>query len=226
MGPILEEVGRIGYRVGRRPGWLPACSWPVSRLAAQSDEWLEAQGRLTEPMQLRAGAERYEPIAWDDAFARIGAELRALASPNEAIFYTSGRTSNEAAFLWQLFARELGTNNMPDCSNLCHESSGTALKQVIGVGKGTVTLADFDEADAIFVIGQNPGSNHPRMFTTLLAAKRLVELGNLARLAFAKGGDHLRKCLEYVLKLVTLAQPAFNLEVARRHVPQQALDLE
>jgi molybdopterin-dependent oxidoreductase alpha subunit len=123
-------------------------------------------------MQLQPGSDRYEPIAWDDAFERIGERLRGLASPNEAVFYTSGRTSNEAAFLWQLFARELGTNNLPDCSNLCHESSGTALREAIGIGKGTVALADFDEADAIFVIGQNPGSNHPRMFTTLLAAKR------------------------------------------------------
>jgi molybdopterin-dependent oxidoreductase alpha subunit len=146
--------------------------WPLSRLAAQGDDWLEAQGRLVEPMQRRPGSDRYEPIAWDDAFARIGEHLRGLASPDEAVFYTSGRTSNEAAFLWQLFARELGTNNLPDCSNLCHESSGTALKESIGVGKGTVSLADFDEADAIFVIGQNPGSNHPRMFTSLLAAKR------------------------------------------------------
>ncbi len=146
--------------------------WPVARLAEQSDQWLEARGRVVEPMILRAGSDRYEPIAWDDAFARIGERLRGLASPDQAVFYSSGRTSNEAAFLWQLFVRELGTNNLPDCSNLCHESSSTALKDAIGVGKGTVSLADFDLADAIFVIGQNPGSNHPRMFTTLLAAKR------------------------------------------------------
>jgi anaerobic selenocysteine-containing dehydrogenase len=102
----------------------------------------------------------------------IAGELNALTSPDEAIFYTSGRTSNEAAFLYQLFVRQFGTNNLPDCSNMCHESSGTALVETIGVGKGTVTLDDFDLADAIFVIGQNPGTNHPRMLTSLQRAKR------------------------------------------------------
>ena len=165
-----RHVAREATRA--RAGREIFAEWPIARLAAQGDMWLEAQGRLVEPMHRPPGADRYQPISWDDAFARIGSHLRALASPDEAVFYTSGRTSNEAAFLWQLFARELGTNNLPDCSNLCHESSGTALKQVIGVGKGTVSLSDFDQADAIFVIGQNPGSNHPRMFTTLLAAKR------------------------------------------------------
>ena len=120
----------------------------------------------------RAGATHFEPIGWDEAFARVGAELRDLASPDQAVFYTSGRTSNEAAFLWQLFARQLGTNNLPDCSNLCHESSGEGLGEAIGVGKGTVSLEDIERADAIFVIGQNPGTNHPRMLTTLAAAKR------------------------------------------------------
>jgi molybdopterin-dependent oxidoreductase alpha subunit len=144
----------------------------IAELDARDDQWLEAQGRLTEPMWLPAGGERYEPIGWDAAFARIADHLRALATPDEAIFYTSGRTSNEAAFLWQLFARAFGTNNLPDCSNMCHESSGTGLTETIGEGKGTVGLADFELCDLILVLGQNPGSNHPRMLTVLQAAKR------------------------------------------------------
>jgi molybdopterin-dependent oxidoreductase alpha subunit len=121
---------------------------------------------------LRRGATHYEKVGWDEAFRLIAEELNALDSPDEAAFYTSGRTSNEAAFLYQLFVRQFGTNNLPDCSNMCHESSGRALTETIGVGKGTVTLQDFDLADLIFVIGQNPGTNHPRMLTTLRAAKR------------------------------------------------------
>jgi molybdopterin-dependent oxidoreductase alpha subunit len=144
----------------------------VADLAAQSDHWLNHQGRLTEPMVLRSGATHYEPIAWADAFALIAKELHGLTSPNEASFYTSGRTSNEAAFLYQLFVRRFGTNNLPDCSNMCHESSGFALKETIGVGKGTVTLKDFELADAIFIVGQNPGTNHPRMLTSLEHAKQ------------------------------------------------------
>ncbi len=144
----------------------------VADLAAQSDMWLDHQGRITHPMVLRAGSDHYEPIEWDAAFALIAAELNGLSSPDEASFYTSGRTSNEAAFLYQLFARQFGTNNLPDCSNMCHESSGTGLKQSIGIGKGTVKLEDFEEADAIFVIGQNPGTNHPRMLTSLQKAAR------------------------------------------------------
>ncbi len=143
----------------------------VAELAAQSDHWLNAQGRLVEPLVLRAGASHYEPIAWDEAFALAARELRTLPSPDAAAFYTSGRTSNEAAFLWQLFARKFGTNNLPDCSNMCHESSGVALTEAIGIGKGTVKVADFELADAIFVVGQNPGTNHPRMLSTLEAAK-------------------------------------------------------
>ncbi len=143
----------------------------VLELAGQSDHWLNAQGRFTEPLVLRPGATHYAPIAWDEAFALIARELHALPTPNAAAFYTSGRTSNEAAFLWQLFARQFGTNNLPDCSNMCHESSGVALHESIGIGKGTVTLEDFEHADAIFVIGQNPGTNHPRMLAALAAAK-------------------------------------------------------
>ncbi|MDX3089918.1 MULTISPECIES: FdhF/YdeP family oxidoreductase [Streptomyces] len=144
---------------------------PVSDLAGRSGYWLGQQGRLTHPMYLPEGADHYEPIGWDRAFDIVAEELRALASPDEAVFYTSGRTSNEAAFLYQLFARELGTNNLPDCSNMCHESSGSALTETIGVGKGSVLLDDLHKADLIIVAGQNPGTNHPRMLTALEKAK-------------------------------------------------------
>jgi molybdopterin-dependent oxidoreductase alpha subunit len=144
----------------------------VAEMAAQGDGWLNDQGRLVQPMVLRAGATHYQPIDWAEAFALVASELRSLASPDQAIFYTSGRTSNEAAFLYQLFVRAFGTNNLPDCSNMCHESSGAGLMESIGVGKGTVQLEDFDVAEAIFVVGQNPGTNHPRMLTTLETAAR------------------------------------------------------
>jgi len=144
----------------------------VVELAEQSDYWLGRQGRLTEPMWLRPEGTHYEPITWDAAFALISDELKSLASPNQAIFYTSGRTSNEAAFLYQLFVRQFGTNNLPDCSNMCHESSGAALSMAIGVGKGTVKLSDFDRAEVILILGQNPGTNHPRMLLALQRAKR------------------------------------------------------
>ena len=146
--------------------------WSVTELAQQSDLWLNQQGRLTQPMVRREGSDHYEAITWPEAFALIAAELNTLSSPDEAVFYTSGRTSNEAAFLYQLFVRQFGTNNLPDCSNMCHESSGTGMKEALGFGKGTVTLEDFNLADAIFVIGQNPGTNHPRMLTSLMLAKR------------------------------------------------------
>ncbi|AUX27722.1 hypothetical protein SOCEGT47_083200 [Sorangium cellulosum] len=144
----------------------------VAELSRQPDLWLGKQGRLTHPMLLDEGATHYRPVSWDEALAIVASALRALRSPDEAIFYTSGRTSNEAAFLYQLFARELGTNNLPDCSNMCHESSGVGLREAIGVGKGTVSLHDFELADAIFVVGQNPGTNHPRMLTALREARR------------------------------------------------------
>jgi molybdopterin-dependent oxidoreductase alpha subunit len=145
----------------------------VAELAAHDDYWLEGQGRLTEPMRYDPATDRYVPTSWDDAFAAIAAQLNALDHPDQALFYTSGRTSNEAAFLYQLFIREFGTNNLPDCSNMCHEPSGTAMKEQIGIGKGTVTLDDFEHAQAIFIFGQNPGTNHPRMLGTLReAAKR------------------------------------------------------
>ncbi|MGX5221258.1 FdhF/YdeP family oxidoreductase [Pseudomonas segetis] len=144
--------------------------YSLSQLREQSDYWLEYQGRLTEPMRYDAATDHYVPIAWDDAFKLIAKHLNGLDNPNQADFYTSGRASNEAAFLYQLFGRALGTNNFPDCSNMCHEASGVALGQSIGIGKGTVTFADFDKADAIFVLGQNPGTNHPRMLEPLREA--------------------------------------------------------
>ncbi|MFJ9471002.1 FdhF/YdeP family oxidoreductase [Streptomyces caniferus] len=143
----------------------------VADLAARSGYWLGQQGRLTHPMYLAEGADHYVPVPWERAFDLIGEELTALDSPDEAVFYTSGRTSNEAAFLYQLFAREFGTNNLPDCSNMCHESSGSALTETIGIGKGSVLLEDLYKADLIIVAGQNPGTNHPRMLTALEKAK-------------------------------------------------------
>jgi molybdopterin-dependent oxidoreductase alpha subunit len=144
----------------------------IDDLLGRSDHWLNAQGRITHPMLLREGSRHYEPIEWDEALSIVAEELRALDDPDRAVFYTSGRTSNEAAFAYQLFIRQFGTNNMPDCSNMCHESSGSGLGRVIGIGKGTVLLEDFDAAEAIFVIGQNPGTNHPRMLSALRGAKK------------------------------------------------------
>jgi len=139
----------------------------LADLESSSDYWLNQQGRLTEPMVKRPGSTHYEPISWDDALGLVAAELTGLDSPDQAMFYTSGRLNNEGAFLLQLFARAFGTNNLPDCSNMCHESSGSALGQTLGVGKGTVSLDDIYEADLVLVVGQNPGSNHPRMLTAL-----------------------------------------------------------
>ncbi|MEU9490999.1 MULTISPECIES: FdhF/YdeP family oxidoreductase [Streptomyces] len=144
----------------------------VSGLGRRSDLWLNQQGRLTEPMVKRPGADHYEPISWHDALGLLADELRSLDSPDEAVFYTSGRVSNEAAFLLQLFARAFGTNNLPDCSNMCHESSGFALHETLGTGKGTVSLDDLHHADLILVVGQNPGTNHPRQLSALEEAKR------------------------------------------------------
>ena len=145
----------------------------VATLREQEDHWLEHNGRLTEPMYLAPGATHYVPIDWDAALTLIADRIRALPDPNRAVFYTSGRASNEAAFLYQLLVRRHGTNNLPDCSNMCHESSGSALGQTLGVGKGTVTLSDLsDHADLIVIVGQNPGTNHPRMLTALEDAKK------------------------------------------------------
>lgn len=143
----------------------------VEELSLWSDYHIGKSGRLTEPMVLKPGSVHYEPISWDESFKLIAKKLQDLDSPDEAIFYTSGRSSNEAAFLYGLFSRAYGTNNMPDCSNMCHESSGVALGETLGIGKGSVKLEDFDEAEVVMVIGQNPGTNHPRMLSALEKCK-------------------------------------------------------
>ncbi|GGP42893.1 FdhF/YdeP family oxidoreductase [Saccharothrix coeruleofusca] len=163
---VAEEATR------RRVGRDFFAAHPVAELADKTDFWLGQQGRLTEPVVLRPGGTHYEPISWEDAFALVAEHLNGLASPDEAVFYTSGRTSNEAAFLYQLLVRSFGTNNLPDCSNMCHESSGAALSETTGVGKGSVGIDDFARADLIVVVGQNPGTNHPRMLSALEEAKR------------------------------------------------------
>lgn len=144
----------------------------VVELSAQHDLEIGKHGRIAEPLYLAKGASHYHPISWDEAFGKIARQLNDLSSPDEAVFYTSGRTSNEAAFLYQLFVREFGTNNLPDCSNMCHESSGVALNESLGIGKGSVTLEDFYHAEVIMILGQNPGTNHPRMLTALQKAKK------------------------------------------------------
>jgi molybdopterin-dependent oxidoreductase alpha subunit len=143
----------------------------IADLAAKSDYWLNQQGRLTSPMVRHAGATHYQPITWPEAFKMIADELNRLDSPDQASFYTSGKTTNEPAFLLQLFARQFGTNNLPDCSNMCHESSGVAMVETLGVGKGAATLEDMENTDLIFIFGNNPGTNHPRMLTSLQKAK-------------------------------------------------------
>ncbi|MDO8214118.1 FdhF/YdeP family oxidoreductase [Conexibacter sp. CPCC 206217] len=163
---VAEEATR--KRVG--PEFFARHS--VAELDGWTDYQLGRRGRLTHPMVLREGGTHYEPIAWEEAFGLIASELNALASPDEAIFYTSGRTSNEAAFAYQAFVRAFGTNNLPDCSNMCHESSGVALTETIGIGKGSVTIEDVEHADLLLIVGQNPGTNHPRMLSSLEAAKR------------------------------------------------------
>lgn len=146
--------------------------YSIDELSRQSDYWLNDQGRLTEPVILREEGKHYEPIEWAEAFRIIAEKLNALAAPDEAVFYTSGRTSNEAAFLYQLFVRQFGTNNLPDCSNMCHESTSVALAESIGLGKATIRLDDFEKTDLVIIIGQNPGTNAPRMLTSLAAAKK------------------------------------------------------
>ena len=144
----------------------------IYELAKLSDYEIGKMGRLTDPMYLPPGGTHYQPISWDNAFKKIGQQLNTLESPHEAAFYTSGRTSNEASFIYQLFAKEYGTNNMPDCSNMCHETSGSALRPTIGIGKGTVKLADFYDSELIVIIGHNPGTNAPRMMSALEKAKK------------------------------------------------------
>lgn len=144
----------------------------IAELGGWSEYQLGKAGRLTQPMVLRAGSTHYVPIAWEEAFALVAERLNGLESPNKAIFYTSGRASNEAAFVYQLFARAFGTNNLPDCSNMCHESTSVALAETIGIGKGSVSLEDVHSAEVIVICGQNPGTNHPRMLTALEKAKK------------------------------------------------------
>lgn len=145
--------------------------YSVEEMSNWTDYKIGKSGRITEPMYLKEGASKYEPISWENAFELIGSKLKSLDSPHEAVFYTSGRTSNEAAYMYQLFARQLGTNNLPDCSNMCHESSGAGLSETVGIGKGSVTLEDLHIAEVIVVMGQNPGTNHPRMLGALEKCK-------------------------------------------------------
>ena len=162
----------------------------IKELQAQSDYWLGQQGRLTHPMIIRPGGTHYEETTWEEANKIIGENLNALDSPNDAAFYTSGRTSNEAAFLYQLFVRMYGTNNLPDCSNMCHESSGVALSKTVGIGKGSVTLDDLYQADLILIFGQNPATNHPRMLSSLERAKangaKVVSINPLKEIGLVK----------------------------------------
>lgn len=179
----------------------------ISELGRHSDLWLNQQGRLTEPMVKRPGSDRYEPISWSDVFRLLSEELKSLDSPDEAVFYTSGRISNEAAFVLQLFARVFGTNNLPDCSNMCHESSGFALHETLGTGKGTVSLKDVHHADLIFLVGQNPGSNHPRQLSALEQAKlngaRIIALNPLpeAGLLRFKNPQQLRGVIGHGIRI-------------------------
>ncbi|PJJ45013.1 formate dehydrogenase major subunit [Glutamicibacter mysorens] len=151
------------------PEWFAQHS--IEDLRDKTEYWLGSQGRITTPMIIREGDTHYSPISWTEAFSTIGAHVNAT-TPDKCVFYTSGRTANETAFMYQLLARSLGTNNLPDCSNMCHESSGTALNPTIGIGKGTVSLEDFEHTDLIFVVGQNPGTNHPRMLSALADARK------------------------------------------------------
>jgi len=155
----------------KRAGTEFFARYSIAELDSHGEHWLGQQGRLTHPMVKRPGGTHYEPIGWDDAFALVATQLKGLSSPDEAVFYTSGRTSNEAAFLYQLFVRAYGTNNLPDCSNMCHESTSVALAESIGIGKGSVSLRDIYDANLIVIAGQNPGTNHPRMLSALETAK-------------------------------------------------------
>ncbi len=156
------------------PVTIPTSFWAENSLTSlweKSEYWLGMQGRLIEPLYKPKGKDNYEPISWENAFTIIGDRLKALDDPNEATFYTSGRTANETAFVYQLLARSFGTNNLPDCSNMCHESTGKAMDEAIGIGKNTIAYKDFEKADLIIIMGQNPGTNHPRMLTALEDAR-------------------------------------------------------
>lgn len=182
----------------------------VEELSAQSDHWLNAQGRLTEPVFLAEGATHYERVSWEKAFQILAEELNSLASPDEAVFYTSGRTSNEAAFLYQLFVRNFGTNNLPDCSNMCHESTSVALSEAIGLGKASIRLEDLENTDLIIIIGQNPGTNAPRMMRSLQKAKengaRIIAVNPLPEAGFLNfvnpNPEHYDSFLKYPLEIL------------------------
>ena len=167
--------------------------YSITELQQWDDHSLEKSGRLTQPMFYDGNSDHYQAVSWDEAFKIIADKLQQLPSPNEALLYTSGRASNEAAYLYQLFGRVLGTNNFPDCSNMCHEASGIGMTSSLGTGKGTVTMVDFDQADAIFVFGQNPGTNHPRMLGTLRKASKrgatIVSINNLRERGLEKFSD-------------------------------------
>jgi molybdopterin-dependent oxidoreductase alpha subunit len=184
--------------------------YSIVELSEKSDYWLGQQGRLTQPLVVREGGTHYEKISWEAAFRLIADELNALASPDEAIFYTSGRTSNEAAFLYQLFVRQFGTNNLPDCSNMCHESTGEALSETIGLGKASVKLDDFGKTELVVLMGQNPGTNHPRMLSALSEAKRagakLIAVNPLveAGLVSFRHPQHLTELIGSPVKLTDL----------------------
>ncbi len=184
----------------------------VSTLYQQSDYFLEYQGRLTHPMRYNSETDHYEPISWDEAFALIAQHLKAMDHPNQMELYTSGRASNEASWLYQLFGRVMGTNNFPDCSNMCHEASGTGLKRSIGVGKGTIRLDDFDHANAIFVFGQNPGTNHPRMLHSLRHAAdhgaKIVTFNTLRERGLERFADP-QKPLEVVTSMAGTISSAY-----------------
>lgn len=201
-----KAVASEATRARADPAFFGAHS--VADLADRSDMGLEHAGRLTHPMLLDEGATHYRPIEWPEAFAIIAGELRSLPTPDAATFYTSGRTSNEAAFVYQLFVRRFGTSNLPDCSNMCHESSGVGLIESIGVGKGTVTLEDFDHADSIWIIGQNPGTNHPRMLGTLARAARrgceIVSVNPLREVAM-EGFRHPQEPLDVLGRTTRIA---------------------
>ncbi|SEJ69250.1 formate dehydrogenase major subunit [Arthrobacter sp. yr096] len=178
--PPERKVAEFCENGAKAIGWeaeplrIPTRFWAENTLASlehRSEYWLGQQGRLVEPVYKAAGSDSYEPVRWDQAFEIIAKELHALDAPDQATFYTSGRTSNEAAFLYQLFVRASGTNNLPDCSNMCHESTGVAMGETIGVGKSAITYTDFAAADLIIIMGQNPGTCHPRMLTALEEAK-------------------------------------------------------
>lgn len=182
----------------------------VADLAKLNDFEIGKKGRIAEPVYLPKGGTHYQPISWDEAFKKIAAKLNSLDSPNQAAFYTSGRTSNEASFMYQLFVREYGTNNMPDCSNMCHESTSFALAELIGIGKGTVTLNDFYDTDVIIIMGQNPGTNHPRMLSALEKAKhngaKIIAVNPLreAGLMAFKNPQHVKGVLGFSTQLADL----------------------